>query len=118
MTSCDVLVMLQRRNLEHVIDRILSYLGAISQMSLALSSSSHHQLVTNNKVARKKISAWRRWMRRDPTTGTLFDKEGSIVTSLSQGGLHCDQSLCLGKLRGLLSAGLYRVFILHLCDGP
>ena len=83
MTSCDVLVMLQRRNLEHVIDRILSYLGALSQMSLALSSSSHHQLVINNKVARKKISAWRRWMRRDPTTGTLFDKEGSIVTSLS-----------------------------------
>ena len=84
MTACDILLLLRSRNLYHIIDQILDQLGAVSLISLSLSSSSHYHLVSSNRDSRQKISDWKRWMRRSPTSSTLFNRKGStLVTSLA-----------------------------------
>ena len=123
MTSSDLLVKLQLRNLEHVIDVILHHLGPVSLKCLALCSSEHYQLVLANRLASRRTRLWRRWINGRPTVSTLLDNEGSVVTSLAVSGnlaAYCLQDFedSSSSIRMMDVEAMKEVGRIHVADYP
>ena len=63
--------MMSLKNMDHIIDLIFSKVGPLTLVSLSQTSLSLRSIVTENRMARRKIQRWRRMIKKPPRMKTL-----------------------------------------------